>query len=136
MIDCVLTKGITLDKDGYPRIKWNRRMFRLNRLLFTWTNGPIEEGNVIGHLCNNKGCINTKHLYQTTPEQNSTDASRDGLYRTGERHPKARHTKEHVIRMRELYEEGLTQEAIGKLYNITQSRVSEIIRKKTWKDNR
>ena len=83
IVDCIYTKDVALDKDGYPRIKWKKKMWRLNRLIYTFTNGSIPEGMVVGHKCNNKGCINANHLYLTTAQENSTHAARDGLYFNG-----------------------------------------------------
>lgn len=129
MSDCIYTTDIVLDKDGYPRIKWNKRIWRMNRLLWTFAYGEIPKGLVIGHKCNNSGCINVNHLYLTTREQNSTDAARDGLYFTGFHNKEYEHACsewEHILFMYHVM--GFSQQEIADAYNITQPRVSEIIR--------
>ena len=128
--DCVYTTDIRLDKDGYPRMKHNKRVWGLHRLIYTFVQGEIPQGMVIGHSCNNKGCINPHHLYLTTPEQNSSDAARDGLYRTGFVNEKTRIAHEDWKTILRLYhDDGLSQETIGKMYGVSQGRISEICRK-------
>ena len=124
-----LTTGLFLDKDGYPRIKYNKRMWRLNRFIFKLVHGPIPEGFVVGHRCNNKGCINPNHLYLTTAAQNSTDAARDGLYRTDFVNPLIKNASEDWLTISLMYHnESRSQDSIGKLYGVHQSRISEILR--------
>lgn len=128
--DCSFTTGVNLDKDGYPRVKWKKRTWRLNRLLYTFTHGPIPEGMVIGHACNNKGCINPTHLYLTTPQQNSTDAARDGLYKTGFFNKAFEEADKNWLLICKLYhEEGYSQDRIAFIFGVYQSRISEILRK-------
>ena len=127
--DCTYTVGTHLDKDGYPRMKWKGRLWRLNRWIYTLVHGEIPLGMVVGHRCNNKGCINPNHLYLTTPEQNSTDAAKDGLYFSGHHNSKIKFAKEDVEAMWDMYHnQHITQTKLAKLYGIYQSRVSEILR--------
>lgn len=102
----------------------------MNRLIYTFVHGDISENNVIGHICNNKGCINPNHLYLTTASENSTHAARDGLYVTGYKNEKYKQASEDWYRICCMYyEDGWTQQQIGNVYEIHQSRVSDIIRK-------
>ena len=127
---CIVSKVIAQDRDGYPRLKHNKRMWRVNRLFWTLVYGDIPEGLVIGHKCNNTSCINIEHLYITTPQQNSTDAARDLLYKNGKDNHKTKRTDGECLYMWELYHTvGYTQQRIGDMYGISQSRVSEAIRR-------
>ena len=135
MTECTFTKDICLDKDGYPRVKWKKKMWRLNRLIYTFVNGSIPEGKVVGHSCNNKGCINPNHLYLTTFEENSTHASRDGLYRTGENHPKAKLNLDKAVEIREMYSTGeFSQQYLATYFGVSQSVISEVVLNKKWKE--
>lgn len=77
-----------IGRGGYGVVSWQSAVHRL-----TWEmeGGPIPEGMVVGHRCNNKLCRCIDHLYLATPGGNSRDAVRDGLYRTGDRHPSRVH---------------------------------------------
>ena len=132
--ECVYTTDVCLDKDGYPRVKHGARTWRLNRLIFTFVNGKIPEGKVIGHSCNNKGCINPSHLYLTTSAENSTQAKLDGLYKTGVENGRAKLSEEEVKELRRLYyEETVSQDKLAKKYKLSQSTVSAIVRNETYK---
>jgi len=128
--ECIYTTDVALDKDGYPRIKWKKKLWRLNRLIYTFANGDIPEGKVIGHFCNNKGCINANHLYLTTFEENCSHAARDGLYFTGHHNKHIEKANVDWLNISKMYhEQGYSQTSIGKIYSITQNRVSELIKK-------
>lgn len=132
--DCVYTTDVVLDKDGYPRVKHQGKLWRLNRLIFTYVNGKIPEGKVIGHRCNNKGCINPFHLYLTTAAENSTQAKLDGLYSSGIENGRAKLSEEEVRELRRLYyEESVSQDELAAKYDLSQSTVSAIVRNETYK---
>lgn len=129
---CVVPVSASFDKDGYPRKKWNKRIWRMNRLIWTWCFGDIPDNHVVAHRCNNKGCVNPNHLYLCTAHLNSTHASRDGLYLSGEDSPKAKLKQVDVDNIRSLYGDGISQQKIGEMYGMSQSGISSIIRKETW----
>lgn len=132
--ECIFTTDVSLDKDGYPRVKHGARMWRLNRLIYTYVYGKLAADEVIGHKCNNKGCINPNHLYKTTASENSTHAAADGLYKTKEQHPKAKITSEIADEIRDLYSFGTcSQQFLADKFGISQSVVSAIIRKEIWR---
>lgn len=127
--DCIVPTATHRDADGYPRLKWNKRFWRMNRMMWTIVNGDIPEGQVVAHKCNNKGCINTNHMYLCSHQQNSTHAARDGLYLSGKDHPKFRATPKIVEEMVRLYnDEGMSQTEIGKRFGFGQPHVSLLIR--------
>ena len=78
---------------------------------------------VIGHRCNNKGCVNPTHLYLTTKKQNSTDASLDGLYRTDKNLPNFIHQVDTKVAY-ERYINGESQMKIATDLGISQSSLS------------
>lgn len=130
MSDCIVPQHGHKDKDGYPRCKHQGRLWRLNRLIYTLSFGEIPEGKVVAHKCNDKGCVNPHHFYLTTHQQNSTDAARDRLYKQGADHYKTKRSDAECQEMWYLYHtEHLSQQAIGDIFGITQSRVSECIRR-------
>lgn len=62
-----------LGQDGYGKLTRNRQTVRAHRLAYeTWV-GPIPEGHVVRHKCDNPPCINPDHLETGTPADNTRD---------------------------------------------------------------
>ena len=57
----------------YPRIKRNRRKVNLSRYIYETTYGPIPEGLIVRHKCDNTLCINPAHFELGTPVDNVRD---------------------------------------------------------------
>jgi hypothetical protein len=62
---------------GYGAIELNGKPMLAHRLSYMLNVGSIPEGAVIHHKCNNKGCVNPKHLDAVTPKQNAIYAAND-----------------------------------------------------------
>jgi hypothetical protein len=70
---------------GYGEIWWAGKVQGAHRLACTLANGPIPEGQVVRHRCNNTLCIRPSHLAAGTYRENLAD--------TPERGPLARRQK-------------------------------------------
>lgn len=63
-----------LYKSGYAQFWFEGKKQRGNRVVYRLTNGPIADGMVVRHYCDNKKCINPKHLLIGTQKDNMLDA--------------------------------------------------------------
>jgi hypothetical protein len=61
-------------RSGYARATFRGRTIYVHRLMYVVFRGPIPAKMVMDHLCNNRKCVNPKHLKVTT--------SRDNLFRS------------------------------------------------------
>jgi hypothetical protein len=56
-----------------PYFQYEGQRWLAYRLMYTLVNGPIPEGKVIRHLCDNSLCCNPKHLMPGTKSENEND---------------------------------------------------------------
>ena len=79
--ECWLWQG-GLDKQGRGRI-WTNGCLRLaHREVWRVINGPIQNGKLLCHICDNPQCVNPKHLYVGTQKDNVRDMMKKGRHWT------------------------------------------------------
>lgn len=76
---CWLWKGSS--DHGYGRVR--SRGEWAHRIAFRLVKGPIPDGFLVMHLCDNRPCINPDHLVPSTPTENVRDAVQKGRHRHG-----------------------------------------------------
>jgi hypothetical protein len=68
-------------RDGYGLIKVAGHMKRAHRMVYELAKGPIPDGMVVMHRCDNRACINPAHLQLGSVADNNRDTLRKGRMR-------------------------------------------------------
>lgn len=118
---------------GKFRVAPNRLM-SAHRFSFELANGPIPEGAVICHHCDNPPCVNPRHLYAGSHLTNRHDwAERNGgnLAR-GERNGSAVLTGELVRELRRRAMSGEPQTTLAREFNVHPNTIAKAVSGETW----
>lgn len=117
------------NRHGYGRIGYQREAWLAHRLAYaTWV-GPIPDGAVVCHTCDNPPCCNPAHLFIGTQLDNIADMARKGRARRGERVPTSKLTEADV---RAIRADTRLQSVIAADYGIDHSAVWKIQKGTRW----
>lgn len=86
MTSCIEWLGAKNPK-GYGQ-KWSPAMGTselVHRMTWEARRGPIPEGMLVCHHCDNPACMNVDHLFVGTAKDNAQDAARKGRFRNQNR---------------------------------------------------
>lgn len=151
---CVLYTGYH-NKDGYGQISVKRKTLLAHRVAWMLAKGPITPDQLVCHTCDTPACVNVDHLFLETQPDNQADkvakrrearSAQHGAHthpdrfpghrfevRRGSDNPRAKLTEQQVIELRSLWSAGMYQVELGARFGITQTAVSCIVNRKSWK---
>jgi hypothetical protein len=149
--ECWLWLG-SRDRHGYGF--FNRKTAKgwhatgAHRMAWELANGPIPRGLQVCHRCDNPPCVRPDHLFLETSRGNSADRHQKGrdakghthgsrtqpdLVARGDSHYMARLTSADVLRIRAAHASGMLQVQLAAAYRVTQSTISDVVLRRTWK---
>lgn len=137
--DCWLWGG-SLSEKGYGRIKHyqSRKWVKAHRYSYELHHGEIPAGMLVLHSCDNRACVNPKHLRLGTSMDNSMDMRVRGRVnitanRRGGAHPHAKLTETDIPLIRDRVKAGEAMALVAFDYEVGVSTIHSIIRGRSWK---
>ena len=123
------------DRDGYGQFRLNGRMEQAHRVAYQLWVGPIPEGLVVRHKCDNPICVHPTHLELGTQADNVRDRDERGRRAAthGVENGNSKLTDDDVQDIRARYAEGgVSLRALAKEYGVNFTHVSRIVNRKIW----
>jgi hypothetical protein len=132
--ECLEWTG-AMSPDGYGVIKVRQKQWRAHRLAYTESVGPIPQGMLVCHTCDNILCCNPKHLFLGTPQDNMIDMvckKRGDFYKTG-RIPPGRPSKISAMTIAEIKSRrnsgNYTIVELSQHFGISETHISRLLKK-------
>lgn len=129
-------------RNGYGRMiigsrkDGTRKSMSAHRVSYELEYGEIHDGMEVCHKCDNPSCVNPKHLFLGTRQDNIDDRERKGRNITfiGEEQPRAKLTKKSVKDARwERAYKGTSFQALANRYGVSKKTMQNAINGVTWK---
>lgn len=129
---CWLWQG-SFFRTGYGAFVLSTKQIRkAHRMAYEFTYGPIEEGFIIRHTCDNPKCVNPLHLLKGTTKDNMRDREERGRTAKGERGGRSRLKEADIKNIRRLRDQGMSREVLAERYGVTKSSITNIHHRRAW----
>ena len=123
------------DKDGYGivGIKEHSDIHKgkAHRLSYLLHNGEYDTELWVLHTCDNTSCVNPRHLFLGTTQDNTNDRHTKGRSAKGEEIKNSKLTEKDVINIRNRKKE--PRQILADEYRVSRNTISRIINRITWK---
>lgn len=96
---------------------------KAHRIAFEMVNGPIPDGALICHHCDNPSCVNPAHLYAGTAATNRADCVSRKRHNPSASHPRTKLSDADVAAIRESSDKGVL---LAERYGVASSTISMI----------
>ncbi len=126
---CLVWKG-ALWGSGYGGINYKGIRYLTHRFSWLVQRGPIPDGLLVCHSCDNRPCIEITHLFLGTAQDNITDMIRKGRARMRSR---ARLPEADVADIKRRLADGQSAASISKLKSVSYASVFDIKSNRCWR---
>ena len=125
--------GLTGNGSGYgqynTRTETGRRPVVASRVAYLLFYGWLPDDRCVLHRCDNRLCVNPRHLFLGTRDDNQKDMAKKGRAARGRKQPQARLTEDQVLEIRH---DRRPQSVLSSIYGVGQSTISRIRTGNRW----
>lgn len=122
---------------GYGSYFVKERAFMTHRISYLLHNGSLDNNICVCHSCDNRLCVNPKHLFLASLAENNKDRDSKGRQVKGSKIFWSKYTEEDVLVIRALYHwSKFTITEISREYKDYPSAINNIVKNRTWKSVR
>ncbi|CAE6811919.1 hypothetical protein R69746_05662 [Paraburkholderia aspalathi] len=120
----------SLQSEGYGNFSFDGQFYLAHRVAYEAAKGPIPDGLLLRHSCDNRRCCNHEHLTPGSDQDNKDDCVSRRRHYFGEQHHWAKLTESQVqeIRASKSRNKDLAAE-----FGVDPSAVSHIKRNRNWR---
>jgi HNH endonuclease len=125
----------TLHRTGYARFYFRRKAAAGHRVAWELECGPIPDGLLVCHRCDNKRCVRLDHLFLGTARDNVLDMVAKGrhVFFRGSRHPRALVTEGQVLEIRRRSIAGERTIRLAAAFGLSKSAAQHIVSGYSWR---
>ena len=123
------------DPHGYGQLHnpETKRPERAHRIGFEIETGVTLRSDYGLHRCDNRWCVNGRHIFRGNAKLNIEDALTKGTAAVGARVGTAKLTDGQVLLIRAAYAAGETQRPLAARFGVTQGTIQKITSRRTWR---
>lgn len=128
--ECLEWQGC-LHPTGYSMVWHDGKSDRGHRVMYCLTKGPIPKPMVVMHSCDNRKCINPKHLVLGTQQINMQDCANKNRIAHGIKSGRHKLTRKDVFWIR-LQKHKISARQLGETFNVSTSQIYMIWNRRSW----
>lgn len=115
---------------GYGYIALGGHNQKAHRISYEIAYGPFDPVLNVLHTCDNPSCVNPRHLFLGTHQDNMRDRDRKGrgYKRNGEKNGRCKLSDEQVVEIRRLYALGYAKNALAKKFGVSFTQIDRIVK--------
>lgn len=108
--------------------------YTVHRYVWEKVYGPVPDGKLVLHRCDNRRCWRPSHLFLGTTQDNTADRHAKGRDARGSGHGRAILTSTEVEAIRLRYKQGgASYRILAEGYGVTKENIRAIVKGWTWK---
>lgn len=113
-------------------LAFEKNNYLVHRISFEKHRGPIPEGILVCHTCDNRACVNPQHLFLGTNSDNMADMVAKGRQNKlkGSAHGRAKLLESDVIAIRS--SRGTSRRDLAERYGMSRGSIDDIMNRRSW----